>query len=40
MDLESNEIIFDIGNLLQKKYKSSFLQYNNRKEIINKLGFH
>ena len=40
MDLESKEILFDIGNIFQKQYKSSNLQFNNRKEIIEELVFH
>lgn len=40
MDLDSKEIIFDLGNLFQKQYKSSILQFNNRKDIIEELVFH
>ena len=37
IDLTSKKIICDIGNLLQKNYKSSFIKFQNRKKIINEL---
>ena len=40
IDLDSKQIICDIGELFQKQYKSSFLQFINRKEIIDELVFH
>ena len=40
IDLNTKEIICDLGNLFQKNYKISFLQFNNHKEIINELVFH
>ena len=39
IDLETKEIIGDIGNLLKKNYKVSFLQFNNSKHLINELVF-
>ena len=40
IDLNTKEIICDLGNLFQKNYKISFLQFNNHKKIINELVFH
>ena len=40
IDLNSNEIICDLGNSFQKQYKASILQFQNRKEIIEELVFH
>ena len=40
IDLNTNEIICDLGTLLQKHYKVSILQFQNRKEIIEELVFH
>ena len=40
IDLKTNEIICDIGNLFQMEYKTSALQFQNRKEIIEELVFH
>ena len=40
IDLDSKQIIFDIGELFQKQYKSSYLQFINRKDIIEELVFH
>ena len=40
VDLETNEIIGDIGNLTQKNYKSSFLQLKNKKKILDEIIFH
>ena len=39
-DLNENKIIFDLGNFFQKNYKSSFINYQNKKEIIEELAFH
>ena len=39
-DLNENKIIFDLGNFIQKNYKSSFINYQNKKEIIEELAFH
>ena len=39
IDLETKEIIGDIGSLLQKDYKVSFLQFKNNKYLINELVF-
>ena len=39
-DLNENKIIFDLGNLFQKNYKSSFFNFQNNKEIIEELAFH
>jgi hypothetical protein len=39
IDLDSKQIIFDIGELFQKQYKSSYLQFINRKDIIEELVF-
>ena len=40
IDLNTNKIINDIGNLFQKNYKSSFLQYTNRNIILEEIIFH
>ena len=40
VDLESSEIITDIGNLFQKNYKASFLLFNKRKDILEEISFH
>ena len=40
VDLGLHEIIYDIGNLFHKKYKSSFLQYVNKKDILEEISFH
>ena len=40
IDLNTKEIICDLGTLLQKHYKVSILQFQNRKEIIEELVFH
>ena len=40
VDLDNHEIMHDIGNLFQKNYKSSFLQFKNRKELLNEICFH
>ena len=40
VDLESNEILFDIGDFFQKNYKSSFLLFNKRKDILKEIGLH
>ena len=40
IDLETNEIICDIGDLLYKNYKISLLQLKNYQKIINELCFH
>ena len=37
IDLNNKNIICDIGNLLEKNYKTSFIQFQNRKKIINEL---
>ena len=39
-DLNENKIIFDLGNLFQNNYKSSFLKFQNKKKIIEELAFH
>lgn len=39
VDLESNEIISDIGILFQKNYYSSFLNYKNKKKIVKEIIF-
>ena len=40
IDLETNEIICDIGDLLYKNYKISLLQLKNYQKLINELCFH
>ena len=40
VDLESNEIIYDIGKLIQKKYKSAFLSFQKKKDILEEIRFH
>ena len=40
IDLEANKIICDIGNLFQRNYKSSFLQFKKRKDILEEIIFH
>lgn len=40
IDLEAKKIIFDIGNLFQSNYKSSFLQFKERKNILEEIIFH
>ena len=40
IDLETNEIICDIGNILYKNYKISLLQIKNYQKLINELCFH
>ena len=40
IDLETNEIICDIGDLLYKNYKISLLNLKNHQKIINELCFH
>ena len=40
VDLESREIITDIGNLFQKNYKASFLLFHKRKDILEEISFH
>ena len=40
VDLESNEIICDIGILFQNSYKKSFLSFKNKKHILNEILFH
>ena len=40
IDLEANRVICDIGNLFQKNYKSAFLQFKKRKEILEEIIFH
>ena len=37
IDLNSKKIICDIGNLLEKNYKESFIKFQNRKKIINEI---
>ena len=39
-DLNENKIIFDLGNLFHKNYKSSFFNFQNNKGIIEELAFH
>ena len=39
IDLETKEIIGDLGNFLQRNYKVSFLQFKNSKNLINELVF-
>ena len=39
IDLETKEIIEDIGNFMQKNYKVSFLQFKKSKNLINELFF-
>jgi hypothetical protein len=39
IDLETKEIIGDIGNFLQKNYNVSFLQFKNNKYLLNELVF-
>ena len=40
VDLGQHEIAFDIGNLFHKNYKSEFLQYINKKDILKEISFH
>ena len=40
VDLGQHEIVFDIGNLFHKNYKSEFLQYINKKDILKEISFH
>ena len=40
VDLGQHDIIYDIGNLFHKKYKSSFIQYINKKDILEEISFH
>lgn len=40
IDLDSNEILCDIGNLFQKNYKSSFLQWKSQNNILKEIIFH
>ena len=40
VDLGQHEIAFDIGNLFHKNYKSEFLQYINKKDILKEIFFH
>lgn len=40
IDLKSNEILGDIGFLIQKKYKTSFIRFINKKKILKEISFH
>lgn len=40
IDLETNKVLCDLGNLLQKNYKSSFLQIKNKKHILEEIIYH
>ena len=40
VDLDQHVIGYDLGNLFHKKYKLSFLQFINNKDIIKEINFH
>jgi len=40
VDLGQHDIVYDIGNLFHKKYKISFLQFINKKDILEEICFH
>ena len=40
VDLSQHEIVYDIGNLFNKNYKSAFLQFIDKKDILEEISFH